>query len=405
MDYPIGTAVGVALLGMMTALAIGWIALKAGFPLPVEGRRLGEIDGLRGYLALFVMMDHFTVWTTILHTKGGWRQAPDLIFINFGQVAVSLFFMITGFLFFLKMRHGIAGFEWRSIYISRVCRILPLQAVVVLLVSVIALVAVRFSIGHTWFSYPARVALWMTSFGQPALFGYGGSAMVNAQVLWSLKYEWLFYLIVMPLIAVATSWRPFARNPALVSCTVFVIGYLAHLLHPRPIFIDSLPLFAIGMLTRLGVSKSWHAKAAHPLIMLVAAAGLIATVTFSSDPFHPLTILSLSLFFFSVASGGRFWGVFSSRAAIVLGECSFGIYMLHGIVLFLIFTVFSRQLSEMAISHVLLLFPACVVIVGAITIGAHLLVERPFIRIGHRLARRVRNHPNHPVARHRADHP
>lgn len=398
--YPIWLMLGATLVSLVVSLAVAAVAARAGFPLPDEQRRLGQIDGLRGYLAFFVMADHFSTWTALSRGGGGWRAAPDQVLVNFGQMAVSLFFMITGFLFLPKVRHGLGRFDWRGVYISRLFRILPLQAVVVIVISLIALIRQDFVIGHSWISYPARVALWMTSLGQPALFGYQDSGMVNAYVLWSLRYEWTFYLIVMPLIAFVTSWRAIERRPILLAGALPLMGYVAHWLHPAPLFLDSLILFGVGMLVRLTEGR-WR-RFAGPAAAIVAAAALAGAVAFAVNPFNPAVILALGLFFLCVASDNRFGGLMSNRAALVLGECSFGIYMLHAIVLDLVFVGFADRLAAWPLSATILLFPPLAAIVMIVAIAAHLYVERPFIRMGHARARLIRKAREHRAASRRA---
>ena len=61
--------------------------------------RLGAIDGLRGYLALLVFIHHFEI-TWYWHNTGEWSSPP---YLNFGTVGVSIFFMITGYLFVHKI--------------------------------------------------------------------------------------------------------------------------------------------------------------------------------------------------------------------------------------------------------------------------------------------------------------
>ena len=64
--------------------------------------RFGAIDGLGGYLALFVFIHHYII-TWYWQNTGKWIRPPEDYFQNFGKVGVIIFFMITGFLFITKM--------------------------------------------------------------------------------------------------------------------------------------------------------------------------------------------------------------------------------------------------------------------------------------------------------------
>ncbi|WP_155519215.1 acyltransferase family protein, partial [Lactobacillus delbrueckii] len=60
--------------------------------------RSSPIDALRGLLATSVVCHHFVV-TYHWKVSGVWERPQSAILNNMGVVPVSLFFMITGFLF------------------------------------------------------------------------------------------------------------------------------------------------------------------------------------------------------------------------------------------------------------------------------------------------------------------
>jgi peptidoglycan/LPS O-acetylase OafA/YrhL len=60
--------------------------------------RVSTIDGLRGLLALAVFFHHTAIWHQYLIT-GEWRFPPSRFYANLGPAGVSMFFMITGYLF------------------------------------------------------------------------------------------------------------------------------------------------------------------------------------------------------------------------------------------------------------------------------------------------------------------
>src|SRR5476649_2958569 len=61
-------------------------------------QRTGSLDGLRGILALAVMIHHsFTAYGYFM--RGQWIWSSSSIFNQLGQSSVAMFFMITGFLF------------------------------------------------------------------------------------------------------------------------------------------------------------------------------------------------------------------------------------------------------------------------------------------------------------------
>ncbi|MGJ7104041.1 acyltransferase family protein [Morganella morganii] len=58
-----------------------------------------KIDGLRGVLAVSVFFHH-TVISYYWIKNGTWEPIDNIAIMNLGSVSVSLFFMITGYLFY-----------------------------------------------------------------------------------------------------------------------------------------------------------------------------------------------------------------------------------------------------------------------------------------------------------------
>ena len=79
--------------------------------------------------------------------------------------------------------------------------------------------------------------------------------------------------------------------------------------------------------------------------------------------------------------GDELGGVLRTPGALVLGEISFGTYLLHGVVVWSLFTGFGRL-------PLVLAFPLAAVATVVLASFAHLLIERPGIRIGATLAKK-----------------
>jgi peptidoglycan/LPS O-acetylase OafA/YrhL len=80
----------------------------------VDRSRLKTIDGLRAFLALWVLFSHFpNAWGMALTGKWGPQSSPWML-RNFGDVAVTAFFMITGMLFYGKIKREGPRISWRK---------------------------------------------------------------------------------------------------------------------------------------------------------------------------------------------------------------------------------------------------------------------------------------------------
>ena len=99
------------------------------------GPRYWSLDGLRGYLALAVVLSHASIWYFYLRS-GTWEVPPANVYTQFGQGSVTRFFMITGFCFGPRCLMGASSrltgrgcicpvcFDWGLYLLTVVCVIL-----------------------------------------------------------------------------------------------------------------------------------------------------------------------------------------------------------------------------------------------------------------------------------------
>ena len=115
-------AIGAILLALATAALLPHI-----IQLPIASPpRYSTIDGLRGYLAFAVFLSHSSIWYFYLHF-GRWDVPQSNFYTHLGQSSVTLFFMITGFLFWSKLLDGrVQPIDWSRLYLSRLFRLVPL---------------------------------------------------------------------------------------------------------------------------------------------------------------------------------------------------------------------------------------------------------------------------------------
>src|SRR5579859_6176768 len=99
--------------------------------------RYTSIDGLRGFLALSVMIGHAVVTYNWLRT-GEWIAPHAKFYDQLGTLAVAIFFMITGYLFWGKMVRAKGRPSWTALYVGRIFRLGPVYlfaiAVMILIV-------------------------------------------------------------------------------------------------------------------------------------------------------------------------------------------------------------------------------------------------------------------------------
>ena len=388
-----------AVAAVVLATLAGSVIARLGFPLPSEDRRIGCVDGLRGYLALAVLLHHFFIWVQTTQPGGEWAP-PSTHFLNqLGTGSVGLFFMATGLVFYPKVLSGFRSTDWLPIYVTRVFRILPL---VIFAVGIITVIIIARTGKTPDAGYIGSAARWISAWRQVPLLGYPDSGRLNAYVLWSLWYEWLFYFLVLP----ASAWAmDLARSRGLPTWAVPVgllgVGIAARVFGkvfqlPTSI-LYYLPLFASGMLAFEAQSRPRiRATLSSPQVAIPSVMGLLLGMTATSNPYS-LSLPLFAFFFVCVACGNDLGGLFRTRGALVLGECSFGIYILHGIVLDVLF-VDTGALNRLNLSELPLLLLMAALVVVPLTAATYLLVERTALSSGKSLShwlagRRVRLDP------------
>jgi peptidoglycan/LPS O-acetylase OafA/YrhL len=388
MSYPIPGLLTGLVLFFLGAMLVADAMARLGFPLPAGEKRIGQIDGLRGFLCLAVMFHHFVVWMQIARLGGGWEQPTINFFQMIGSGAVALFFMATGLLFYPRIRAGFSANSWPSIFVSRVFRIVPLSIVSVLMVTGV----IMFHTGRGFDeAYPDMAFRWITATGMPPLLGYPDSARVSAYVLWTLAMEWIFYLLALPVCALLMELFHRRRWPSWILPIVLMIaGIILKKVFHDVMFWKYLPMFATGMLAfelslRPDIARWFQSR---PVTIAALACVLFAAVVFKS----PLDLAwpFLAFFFMAVACGNDLGGLLRSRAAVVLGECSYGMYLMHGMFLFLLFNRGQALTDPVPTSLLPIFLPLlAMVLVPLVSLG-YLLVERPGMKTGHFLARRLR---------------
>jgi peptidoglycan/LPS O-acetylase OafA/YrhL len=286
--------------------------------------RHGHLDGLRGFLAFGVVLTHmvsFQLW----YIRGYWDWPPSKFYTVCGTTAVSLFFMITGFLFWKKAIDDGGGYmDWRALYSSRFRRLAPLYFFAVMIVFFYVGMRTGWTLHVDFWHLVVRAGSWLGLgiLGRPDLNGMKYTWVTNT-ALWTLRYEWLFYIWLpvisafarpqrFPIVALAilaVAWL--VPNHEVV--TNFVFGMMAaHLMTTRP---------HIRFLT-----TSWAA------LLALIGFGFIWMRTF--DHYGLTQSVLLFPFFVCVVYGNSFFGLLSNLGARTMGIVSYSVYLMHCLLLY-----------------------------------------------------------------------
>ncbi|MDE2599740.1 MAG: acyltransferase [Rhodocyclaceae bacterium] len=347
-------------------------------------QRVNTIDGLRGYLALSVMLHHAVIARAWLET-GHWTLPGDPFYGQLGAIAVSLFFIITGYLFWGKLIAQEGRINWRALYIGRVFRIAPTYWIAISGMVLVVFWQSDFQLREPIADLTKKLLQWYGGLG--LLVGhdfnnYDTVWIIIAGVVWTLKYEWRFYLALLPASLLA---KRRLHLPASIGLLIVSI-ILANLQNSESWRYTT--LFAVGMivasLAEIGVKISLSDK----LASLTLIAVLTGTFALNSGPFSTWQALFLGVAFLLVENGASLFGLLTSLPAIRLGHASYGIYLLQGFVFSIGFNnsilrpiVTGNNIGFwiVTIAGMLLLYTVAALVYSG--------VERPAIALGRRLGK------------------
>ncbi|CAI0692701.1 Uncharacterized protein conserved in bacteria [Serratia entomophila] len=349
-----------------------------------EGRRSGYIDGLRGYLALMVAAHHYFIFYGWLQ-NGDWLP-PEINYINnFGKVAVCLFFMITGYLFIGKIYKDKSvsnKISWVKIYTSRVFRIFPLYLLAVAVTVLYTFIVHDYKLNVSLAELAKEVVKWLLYLGD-SVNGDPDAKRVTAGVTWTLKYEWIFYLS-LPLLAAF-----FSNKMTTVLITVLSIIIYFSGLHFGSIDFKYIIFFVLGGFTfaiEQRYSDALRASMASAWVSVIGLVAIVLVIFFTKDPLGPLGALCMLVFFVPVVMGNSIFGVLSGSGAIKLGEISFSLYLLHGIVFYTALVFFIDKSMIGGMNSYLMFMPLGMIALVIISLMTYKGIEKPFIDFGRQLA-------------------
>lgn len=352
-----------------------------------RSERLGAIDGLRGYLAISIFAHHFML-TWVWKNSGHWYRPKEIYFQNVGIIGVMIFFMITGYLFTSKLLVDKGKIDWIKLFKSRLFRIYPLYLFVVILISLVIFTQPQYQT-HINISQIANQYLQWILFQGQNIHTHNHTTLIIAGVDWTLKYEWLFYLS-LPLVALLLYLnRWFTLFLVLIGTYIFAQDYKIYAFNTIHLL-----FFIIGGITAyLNYSLKKEIDIKNSKIIALFSLSLLISSLFFKDIYQPVPILFVSLFFVSIALGNTLFGILSKPSSVVLGEISYSIYLLHGFIIYLSFSVFKLvNLQEInAVTHTMML-PVLIIVVISISTLTYLYIEKPAIAFGKKSVIRVKKH-------------
>jgi len=342
------------------------------------------LDGLRGFAALSVFVHHLVIYYYYIDT-GLWSITNSRFYALLGPVGVSLFFMITGFLFWGKMLRTRGRPDWRSLYIRRLFRIGPMYLFVVLVMLFIVFAKTDFQLYE-----PLSVVMWSVfqwlALGiidtQPDVNTYKATHVL-AGVTWTIYYEWIFYAsLVLSAFFSRGKWHMLFITVGIV---LSLLGKVLLDLHVSGLAL----LFLCGMMAASLLHENFQLRISQRLLSILAISCISILLITSSNGYGTLTSLMLALFFYLVVSGANLFGLLTCLPAVRLGNISYSIYLMQGLVLTAIFAI--PAVREFAMTSSLSYWTIGLLCLYTLIICAalgYVFIEKPGIAIGNCLLQR-----------------
>jgi peptidoglycan/LPS O-acetylase OafA/YrhL len=345
LDLILFSAVLAALLGLVEIS----FHLKGSAPAsdaPVAPAHLAPIDGLRGLLATSVLIHHATCLRT-WHLTGSWKPASPF-FNNCGSYAVTMFFFITGFLFWSKLQRNPRPPLVPHLR-SRIARLGPAYwtSTALMLFGVAGITG--WTLHEPFRQVVLKVADWFffTLHRQTDVNGLENTHHLDAGVTWTLRLEWVFYLLVpfcgwfagrlwktVLFIGLAFLLRVVAAGVMTIETVPF---WIRMLLDQFSLFLAC--YFGGGIITAVllpTIRKRFaQIQFTRPVFSALALSVAIAGVNFMPKEYGAAGAIWFLVPFALTALGNDWFGLLTSQPMLLLGKISYSLYLLHGFTLYM----------------------------------------------------------------------
>ncbi|WP_245332682.1 acyltransferase family protein [Bradyrhizobium erythrophlei] len=348
-----------------------------------------------------MFVHHFVITHRYLQS-GIWDYPPSAFYTLLGQVGFGGFFMITGFLFWGKLLDARGRPDWWTLYLGRVFRIGPMYVLVVVLMLFVVAYRTGFQLREPLATVCISVSEWL-ALGvfpqQPEVNGYQATGLILAGVTWTIFCEWAFYA-VLPLLAIIARSRRHALfvGIGLGACLLTSAcepTLTAGLATPMTaglvmgIVADLLAFFLSGMLVaslrRTSMRECMPAGWLSPI-----ALGCLGTIFVGFDTaLGSVQIALMALFFYAVCKGGTLFGLLTTPAARRLGNVSYSVYLMQGIVLTAAFAVPSIKIFALqGVFEYWAVGVLSALALASVSATTYLAVEKPGMAFGRRIRHR-----------------
>ena len=365
-----------------------------------QGRRsksgyLPGLDGWRALAIIGVMMTHDAPWRIGSYTNAAWR--------GFGGDGVYLFFAVSGLLIcwrILEEESLVGRFDLKGFYIRRFCRIQPAALVYLAAIATLMLTGAIHEYWRFWFGALLLYQNFLFHALDPHLIQYG----LFTGHFWTLAVEEHFYILLSLLLVSFRRYRIVIFAGLLLAIKVGQTAAMRHgwfspdVSMRRTYWMIQLLLFPalVALVVRVPRVRGMCERFLLPSIVFPLS--LVLVLGHESMGMHHLVLNPLTgalvgerqnifrLFpFWLVATmlHPRSWTtrLLELPPLRFLGKISYSVYLWH-----VLFNHLTAGQVSYAPLHVLGTRPWMYLMTAMASCASYYLLEKPFMRLGHRLA-------------------
>lgn len=335
-------------------------------PASADKGHFHDLDGVRGLLAIVVMLYHYGLNSIV----GALIGIDTAVF----DVCVDFFFILSGLVIARSVMR--AAINVRTFIARRFFRLFPLHIAISVLFAPVLFVGTDIVAGE--------MLLNLTAFGPFVL-----QELQNFPA-WSLGFEFYGPIVFVALLSLKLPNRrqAFALGGILLVCSTFALHQTLtgqnRLFGPYLDYMRALSGLGLGFMLWLVFQDGWRPLPDNiSRIVFPLSIGLFFVVTIGSAAFSPLAWTMSFVLVVAMATGMGSRTVFSSKPFRFAGRLSFGIYMVHVPVMLVFQHVFGPAVQSGNVTLKLaMIICSCIA-----ACGLYWFVERPslgLIQLGSR---------------------
>lgn len=184
---------------------------------------LKKLDCVRGFAAVYVTISHWVLYMSFV------PHSVKKMFFSFGQEMVVLFFMLSGFSIYLSFSHY-PKISFRQFFLKRFRRIYIPFFIAILVSIVIYYLNGTLESKFSWWELGGN--LLMLQDNSELKPGTIVEPFLENLPLWTLSYEWWFYLLFFPLSQFLFNWKN-VKNRTYVILIFSALSHIFYLILPN----------------------------------------------------------------------------------------------------------------------------------------------------------------------------